>query len=136
MVKRVVAVIIKDNKILLMRRIKKGQEYFVFPGGGIKDNESEENAIIREVKEELSLDAKIDKLLFQIENRGQEELYFLIKEFFGTLKLGGPEKERMNKDNQYYPEWIDLDTASNLSNLYPEGAKEKIKELFKQTYEK
>lgn len=130
MSKRVCAVIIKDNKVLLMRRIKEGQEYFVFPGGGIEKDESVENAIIREVKEELSLDAKIDKLLFQIENRGQQELYFLIKEFSGTPKLGGPEKERMSENNQYYPEWLDLSVASNLSNLYPEEAKEKIKKLF------
>jgi len=131
MSKRVAAVIIKDNKILLMRRIKEGREYFVFPGGGIEENESIEDAIIREVKEELSLDAKIDKLLFEIENRGQEEFYFLIKEFSGTLKLGGPEKERMNENNQYYPEWVDLDKISDLSNLYPEEARQKIKELIK-----
>ena len=129
--KRVCAIIIKDNKILLMHRIKDGQEYFVFPGGGIKENESEEDAIIREIKEELSLDAKIDKLAFQMENRGQEELYFLIKEFSGTPTLGGAEKQRMNENNQYYPEWIDLDTASNLPNFYPEEARQKIKELIK-----
>lgn len=29
---RVVAIIIKDDKILLIHRIKNGQEYFVFPG--------------------------------------------------------------------------------------------------------
>ena len=127
--KRVCAIIIKDNKILLMRRIKDGQEYFVFPGGRIKENESEEDAIIREVKEELSLDAKIDKLLFQIENRGQEELYFLIKEFSGIPELSGPEKERMNENNQYYPEWIDLDKASNLVNFYPEEARIKLLQL-------
>lgn len=127
MSKRVAAVIIKDNKILLIRRIKEGQEYFVFPGGGIEENEPVEDAIIREVREELSLDAKIDKLLFQIENRGQQELYFLIKEFSGNLELGGPEKERMNKNNQYYPEWIDLDKIPDLTNLYPEEAREKLK---------
>ena len=114
-----------------MRRIKDGQEYFVFPGGGIKENESEEDAVIREIKEKLSLNAKIDKLAFQIENRGQEELYFLIKEFSGTPKLGDPEKDRMNDNNQYYPEWIDLDTASNLPNFYPEEARQKIKDLIK-----
>jgi len=112
-----------------MHRIKNGQEYFVFPGGGIKENESEEDAVIREVKEELSLDTKIDKLAFQIENRGQEELYFLIKEFSGTPKLGSPEKERMNENNQYHPEWIGLDTASNLVNFYPEEARIKLLQL-------
>ena len=96
--KRVAAIIVRDNKILLMHRIKEGQEYFVFPGGGIEENESVEDAIIRETKEELSLDIKIDKLLFEIENRGQKELYFLIKEFSGALKLSGPEKDRMNRE--------------------------------------
>jgi len=129
--KRVCAIIIKDNRILLMHRIKNGQEYFVFPGGGIKENESEEDAVIREIKEELSLNAKTDKLAFQIENRGQQELYFLIKEFSGTPRLSGPEKDRMNDNNQYYPEWIDLDTASNLPNFYPEEARKKLRELVK-----
>ena len=64
MPQRAVGVIIKENKILLMRRMKNGQEYYVFPGGGVKEGESTETAIIREIKEELSLDAKIDKLLF------------------------------------------------------------------------
>jgi len=127
--KRVAAIIIENNKILLMRRIKEGQEYYVFPGGGIEGNESTEDAIIREVKEELSLDAKIDKLLFQIENRGQEELYFLIKEFSGIPELSGPEKERMNGNNQYYPVWLDLNKALNLPNLYPEEARQRIKKL-------
>ena len=128
---RVAAIIIKDNKILLMRRRKEGQEYFVFPGGGINEGESVEQAITREIKEELSLDVKIDKALFQIENRGQQELYFLIKEFSGTPELSGPEKERMNENNQYYPTWIDLDKISDLDNLYPKEARQRIKELTK-----
>jgi ADP-ribose pyrophosphatase YjhB (NUDIX family) len=41
--KRAAAVIIKDGKILLMRRVKNGREYFVFPGGGI------ENIIIKKI---------------------------------------------------------------------------------------
>jgi 8-oxo-dGTP diphosphatase len=123
---RVAAIIIKDNKVLLMRRVKEGQEYFVFPGGGINEGESAEDAVIREIKEELSLDIKIDKLLFQIENRGQQESYFLIKEFSGTLELSGPEKERMNENNQYYPTWIDLNMALDLSSLYPEEARQKL----------
>ena len=89
MPQRAVGVIIKENKILLMRRMKNGQEYYVFPGGGVKEGESTETAIIREIREELSLDAKIDKLLFEIENQGRQEYYYLIKEFSGQPQLGG-----------------------------------------------
>jgi len=128
--KRVAAIIIKDNKILLTHRFKDGKEYYVLPGGGVEENESIENAMIREAKEELSLDVKVDKLLFQIENRGQEESYFLIKQFFGTPTLGGPEKERMNERNQYYPEWVLLKRIKELK-LFPEAIKEKILDLAK-----
>ncbi|MDP2649343.1 MAG: NUDIX domain-containing protein [bacterium] len=127
--KRVAAVIIKDNKILLMRRFKNGQKYFVFPGGGVEENESIENALIREIKEEFDIDIKIEKLLFQNENQGRQEIYFLVKEFTGIPQLSGEEKERMNKDNQYFPAWLDLKEAFKLPNLYPKEAKKEIEKL-------
>jgi 8-oxo-dGTP diphosphatase len=129
MPKRAVGIIIKNNKILLMRRVKNGQEYYVFPGGGVEDGENAKMAAIREMNEEVSLDVKLDKLLFKIDNQGRQEYYFLIKEFKGTPELGGEEKERMDKDNQYYPTWIILDKIPNLDNLYPEEAKERIIKL-------
>ncbi len=129
--KRVAAIIIKDDKILLLRRIKNGREYYVFPGGGVEEGEDLENAIIREIEEELSLKIKLEKLLFQINNLGNDEFYFLVKEFSGKPKLGGPEKERMNENNQYYPEWKELGEVLGLASLYPEEAKWKVDEILK-----
>ncbi len=127
--KRTVAVIIKDGKILLMHRIKNGREYFVFPGGGVEKDESIEDGIVREIKEELSLDIKIDKTLFQIENQDRTEFYFLVKEFTGDPEIGGEEQERMNINNQYYPAWFKLSEITEIPNLYPEEAKQKIKQM-------
>ena len=127
--KRVVGIIIRGRKILLMRRIRNGREYFVFPGGGIEGNESLENGVIREIKEEFNLDVKINKFLFQIENRGRQEFYFLIKEFSGVPKISGNEKKRMNESNQYYPVWKELEDISNLTNQHSEVAKQKVKEM-------
>ncbi|MBU2472705.1 NUDIX domain-containing protein [Patescibacteria group bacterium] len=136
MLKRVAGVIIKNNKILLMRRVRDGREYFVFPGGGVEENETIEEAIIREIKEKLSIDAKIDKLLFEIENQGRQEYYYLIKEFSGQPKLGGEEKQRMNENNQYYPTWIELEKIVGLDNLYPKLAKAKVLGLFCGEFDK
>ncbi|MBU1255568.1 NUDIX domain-containing protein [Patescibacteria group bacterium] len=136
MLKRVAGVIIKNNKILLMRRVRDGREYFVFPGGGVEENETIEEAIIREIKEKLSIDAKIDKLLFEIENQGRQEYYYLIKEFSGQPKLGGEEKQRMNENNQYYPTWIELEKLIDLNNLYPKLAKVKVLGLFCGEFDK
>lgn len=127
--KRAAAVIVKDDKILLMRRVKNGREYFVFPGGGIHEGETPEEAAIRELKEEFGISVKIEKLLFKMENRGKEEFYFLVREFSGTPEIGGEEKEQMSADNQYYPAWKELSEISSLSNLYPEGAREKVGDI-------
>lgn len=125
---RVAGVIIKDDKILLMRRVKNGREYFVFPGGAVEKGESPKDALVREIKEELSLDAKPDKLLLEMVNTDyqQKEYYYLVKDFRGEVALGGEEKENMNKDNQYYPRWFDLTKAFQLANLYPESARVNI----------
>ncbi|WP_163831835.1 NUDIX hydrolase [Spartinivicinus ruber] len=62
------AVIENEKKILLIRRSLKTSRsgQWCFPGGGIKENESPEEACIREVKEETSLDIKACHLVAKI----------------------------------------------------------------------
>lgn len=124
---RVAAIIIKDSKILLLRRLKDGLEYFVFPGGGVEDDESLEEAAKREIKEELGIDIVLDRLAFQLNNRGDKESYFLVKEFSGIPEW--IEKEKFTENNQYYPVWLDLKNAVNLENLFPEEARDKLNNL-------
>lgn len=56
------AVLIKKNKILLPKRsksLKKMPDKYEFPGGKVENNESLKEALIRELKEELSIDVDI-----------------------------------------------------------------------------
>src|SRR5262245_39039190 len=50
-----VAVIIRDRRLLLVRRSEHviAPRMYCFPGGGIEDGESEEEALVRELEEEL-----------------------------------------------------------------------------------
>ncbi len=127
--KKVAAVIIKNNKILLMRRVKNGRQYFVFPGGRVREKENFESAIKREIKQEFDIDIEIETFLFRIENKGKVELYFLVKNFSGESKISGEEKQVINDNNQYYLEWKNLSDLKKLSNLQPQEAKNKIKKL-------
>lgn len=54
----------KDGKILIAKRnLQKSQGgLWEFPGGKIEENESKEDAIVREIKEELSMDIRCDSL--------------------------------------------------------------------------
>lgn len=63
----VVAAVIKndDGKILIAQRnLKKSQGgLWEFPGGKIEPNESREEAIVREIKEELTIDIEVEGYL-------------------------------------------------------------------------
>jgi 8-oxo-dGTP pyrophosphatase MutT (NUDIX family) len=131
---RAVGIIIKGGTILLMHRIKNGREFYVFPGGGVEPNESLEEGLKREIKEEAGLDVKKAKFLFEQENQlpgdpmtgYPNEHYFLIKNFSGKPELGGPEKERMDIQNQYSLEWVDLGKLEAKGNLYPQRALQEL----------
>lgn len=132
--KRAAGVVLKGDEVLLIRRVKDKEEYFVFPGGGVEEGETVEEALLREIKEELSVDAEIDRFLFKVYNPGRTDLgwigrddyFYLITEYSGEPILGGPEKERMNEDNQYYLEWHKIGQLSNMETLYPEHEKTKV----------
>ncbi len=145
---RAAAIIIQDNQILLIRRVKEGRlvprsfsegggEYWVFPGGGVEEGETPEQAMEREVQEELSLQVTEYKFLFDLFNEftmggvypPRQEFYYLVTRFSGEVKLGGEEAERMNEADQYYPTWVPLSQVKQMTNLKPEIAQTKLVEI-------
>ncbi|MEM1136969.1 MAG: NUDIX domain-containing protein, partial [Bacteroidota bacterium] len=63
----VAGVIFKDEQLLVCRRNKgkKQAGLWEFPGGKVEENESHSEALIREIKEELNLDIKVEKFLIK-----------------------------------------------------------------------
>ena len=122
-------VIINRNKVLLIHRFRYGQEYFVFPGGGIEKGETPEQAAQREVKEETDPDIEIKRLLLEFDNRGTHEYYFLAMTTQTEVQMIGEELDRMNKDNQFKLEWHAIVDAVKLPNLYPVEVQEELKKL-------
>ncbi|MDD6652244.1 MAG: NUDIX domain-containing protein [Clostridium sp.] len=128
------AIIIEDNKLLAMfrRKVKDGKtkEYYVIPGGGRENNETLEENVIRELKEEFEIDIKILGYLGVEEHENTIEHYFHCKRVSGTPKISGEELERMTQSNYYEPRYIDL---TNLDNI-DINAKDKVRQALQKNY--
>ncbi len=128
---RAVAIVIKGDSILLMHRINKNTEYWSFIGGGVEPGESTEQAVIRELYEEASVSASINRLLYvynnkePVQSRYSSEHHFYICDYIsGTPKLGiGPEK--MTTDNVYDPQWVPLETFRTIK-IHPQEAQKAV----------
>ncbi|WP_212935750.1 NUDIX domain-containing protein [Bacillus hominis] len=75
------AIMIKDEKLLVAEYI--GHHYFL-PGGHVETGESAENALIRELREELGVTCSIKQFLGVIENqwKTKETLHHEINHIF------------------------------------------------------
>ena len=68
----VAAAIFRDNRVLCVQRPKHTKEYkslkWEFPGGKIEVSESREEALVREIREELSVDIEVSEFLLTVEH--------------------------------------------------------------------
>ena len=103
---RVSVIVIEEGKILLVRHEKQGRTYWVLPGGGVDFGEPLEQAAVRELKEETSLDIKVDKLVFvddfipEDRHRHVVDVYFTAKVVGGKLTLG---PDSVMREVRYFP---------------------------------
>lgn len=125
---RAAAIVIHDNKLLVMYR-KNDQEYYTFPGGGIESGETNEEAVIREVKEEASLDVEVEKLVYELHHdNGDIHYYFLCRYLKGEVAVqpGTNEYEDNVLGNDIHqPQWLPFQDISE-AVLYPFEVKNRL----------
>jgi 8-oxo-dGTP pyrophosphatase MutT (NUDIX family) len=132
MTTRVRAIIIKNNKILLLKRKKDNIVYWVLPGGQVEPGEINELALARECQEELGVQVKIKELIHEMLSKkpelyGQREYFFNCEIIGGTLGSGvGPEwQPSSGYQGTYQIEWLDFNNLSKI-DLKPEEIKSVI----------
>jgi 8-oxo-dGTP diphosphatase len=72
-----------ESRVALIRRVRDGRTYFVFPGGGIRADETPADAAAREAHEELGVRVVLGPRLLIEEFRGRTVHYF------SALVIGG-----------------------------------------------
>jgi 8-oxo-dGTP diphosphatase len=96
------AVVLRDEtRIALIRRVRDGRTYFVFPGGGIRGGETPAETATREAREELGVDVVLGPRLLIEEYRGQTVHYFSALIVGGAFGTG-------TRDDEHEPMWMEL----------------------------
>lgn len=111
-IKVVAAIIQKENKILATKR---GYGEFInmweFPGGKIEPGETKEQALVREIKEELNIEISVDKFAIDIEYQ-YPNFYLFMSCFMCSIKEGSIELLEHNDGK-----WITKEELNTLNWL-------------------
>ncbi|KIL47040.1 NUDIX hydrolase [Jeotgalibacillus campisalis] len=106
---RAAVILVQKSKIALIKRVRDGEVYYVFPGGGIKEGETSRMAAKREALEELGVTVHIKQCLAEIEWNGTQS-YYAAESIGGTFGTGeGKEYTDTKRDRgTYLPVWIPI----------------------------
>ncbi len=108
----VCAAIIINNKILLTQRgYGEYKDKWEFPGGKIEENETKEETIIREIKEELDASIKVEKFLTKVEY-DYTSFYLKMNVFITSLTSS----HLLFKEHESY-KWLDVSELNDLDAL-------------------
>lgn len=118
------AVLIEDDKVVLIERYRDGKHYFVFPGGGVDEGETPEQAAVREMEEETGLRVTVQCKLAEIHFGLSTQHYFQVACLGGEFGCGtGEEYTDADPDHPaqgiYIPVWMPLIELLEHENVYP-----------------
>jgi len=131
------AIIIENNKVLVMYRNKQGSQYYTLVGGRVGENETVENALVREVKEESGLDITQARLVFvEYHQPPYNEQYIYLCEVAPHADVeiqDTSEEAQLNKltVNIHKVQWTDKKAFGNLAFRTPQLQEAIVKGLKK-----
>lgn len=125
-------VLIQEGKVALIERHRAGMDYFVFPGGGVDEGESPEQAAIREAMEELGIEVVIRQKIAEVQlGQKSRQIYFLVEQTGGEFGTGVGE-EYTDSDPEspeqgiYIPVWMPIEELRMHQNVYPASVAKQV----------
>ena len=119
---RSAAILIQNNSLALIERHRAGLHYFTFPGGGVDEGETPEQAVVREAREELGMEVRVLRLVAKVWFRGDPQFFFLVEQVGGEFGTGTGEEYASDHDparGTYEPIWMSLAEVT-VKNVLPQ----------------
>ncbi len=124
---RVAALIISEGRILLAEHKKRGERYWLLPGGGLEYGETLEEALKRELLEEAGIGIQVKDLLWTLDSIPPDKHRHVLNLIFEAEALSdrlSPVKEEVLQGVR----WVSLEEFPKLV-LYPDTKKEIVEHL-------
>ncbi len=124
------AIIVQDGQVLLFfrrrfdRKSERVIEYYSIPGGGIDTDESPEEAVVRELREEMGVEIRLERPIPLAHGVGERHEHFM---YYATIISGEPrlaadseEAAKMAAGNdEYEVRWVAVDgLESHMMHYY------------------
>jgi len=134
-------IINKNQEFLLVNLISFKDRYFAIPGGGLEENETPEDAVYREIQEELGIDKESLKfvgkgntpIIFKFKvTREDKEYEGSERHFFGFHFIGSDNEIKLKENEVRTYKWVSFTELKKflLFDNQLDETREKILEIF------
>jgi 8-oxo-dGTP diphosphatase len=106
---RSAVIIVENDCVALIERVRDGATYYVFPGGTVEEGESAPAAAIREAYEELGVHVELHMLAAIVRFQNQDQYYYQATIRAGEFGSGTGEEfscARTIARGSYRPVWV------------------------------
>lgn len=119
-------ILIENDKVALIERHRAGLDYYVFPGGGVDEGETPEQAAVREAMEEMGVEVRIKQKVVVLHFDLSTQVYFLVERVGGEFGSGTGEEFTDSdpsdpEDGIYIPIWMPIGELPLHEKVFPES---------------
>lgn len=115
------AIVITDGQLMTMYREKEGRKYYIFPGGGMENDESEIECVKREALEEFGIVVEPIKKVYRYENEKTIQHFYVCDWVSGEFGSGEGEEFQGDESRGFYrPTLVKISDIGNIPLMPPE----------------
>ncbi len=118
---RAQAIVIREGKVLMVKHRLSGREFYCLPGGGVEENETYEEAALRELLEESLVHGKIVRRLstqFKPDNKGEVHTFLVEIDDSEVPGIGVDPELSAQEQSIIGVQWLAIDEIGEVDRAY------------------